>query len=223
MINIAIVEDEGLTVLFLNEVLSELGHSTKGIFDNAEETMTFLKQTHVDLVFMDIEIAGALDGIQTAERIHRRYPKVKFIFLTSYKDSDTIQRAQNVKPIGYLIKPVIQSDIEAIMMVAQGQVKKDSKEGYSLQLGEYTYNMNEKILQKDQNPIRLTKNEQQCFHELVLHRDMYVSAEHLISAIWGDEDNRIASLRELTSRLRKKLSGLTLENIPKVGYILHDS
>lgn len=219
--NIIIVEDEGITAFFLKEVIEDLEHKVVGVFDEGNSLLDFLKDNSVDVIFMDIQINGSMDGIQLANIIYRKYPDIKFIFLTSYKDSETILNAQVVKPMGYLIKPVVEKDIEAILMVVGGRDSiSNQKKSNEIIFGEYMYDIENKSLYRGDEYISLAKNEHRCFHTLILHRDTTVSTEQLIFSIWGDEDGRLSSLRELTYRLRKKLPGIALMNIPNMGYIL---
>ena len=123
--NIAIVEDEGITALFLKESIEEFGHCAVGMYDNSTPFLEFLQQnSEIDLDFMDIQINGKLDGIQLAYEISLKYPNISIVFITSFKDSDTIKSAKIVSPLGYLIKPVVESDLEAILMVVESFRKK---------------------------------------------------------------------------------------------------
>lgn len=219
--NIMIVEDEGVTALFLREIISDLGHNIVGVFDNSDALLTFLKNSSVELIFMDININGALDGIQTATIVHNKYPDISFVYLTSYKDSQTIKDAQAVKPLGYLIKPVLESDLEAIMMVVEGgkQIYKKS-EPLEIIFAEYKYNIKTKTLSTNSEVIPLSKNELTCINTLVLNKNSYISSEQLIATIWREEKDRIVSLRELIYRLRKKLPNLPLHSNSNIGYAL---
>lgn len=216
---IVIVEDEGVIALFLQSILQGFGHDVAAVFNNGNSLFTFLKSNSVDLIFMDININGSLDGIQTANTVHGRYPDISFVYLTSYRDSETIKSAQSVRPLGFLIKPVVESDIEAIMMVVEGY-KNSSLKLLPEQIifGEYCYKINS--LYKDDKIIALSKNEAICIKALVKNRNTYISSEQLISTIWENEADRIVSLRELVHRLRKKLPNLPLKSVPNVGYIL---
>ena len=222
--NIVILEDEGLTALFLKEVITDIDHDVIGVFDSSHDLLPFLKDNKVDLIFMDININGSYDGIQTAYLVQNKYPNISFVFLTSYKDSDTIKSAQAVKPMGYLIKPVLESDIEAVMMVVEGYKKSHVKmEPVEIVCGEYSYNINTKTLYTNNKVITLSKNEAICIQTLVSSRDSYISSEQLVAKIWGEEANRIVSLRELIYRLRKKLPSLPLSSSSNVGYMLSSS
>jgi len=57
-----------------------------------------------DLILMDIVLGGDIDGIQTAAEILKE-TEVPIIFATSYSDEDTLKRAKETAPYGYIIKP----------------------------------------------------------------------------------------------------------------------
>ena len=218
---IVIVEDEGITALFLQETIEECSHEVVGVFDEGNALLIFLEDNEVDLIFMDININGVLDGIQVADLVYHKYQHIFFVFLTSYKDSHTIESARVVRPIGYLIKPVLEKDIEAILMVSEGYKDKFEIENINdVHIGEYIYNIENAMICRSGEFIALSKNEHRCLRELILHRGTQVSIEQLLFSIWGEDENRLPSLRELTYRLRKKLPGVHIDNIPNVGYIL---
>lgn len=219
--NVVIVEDEGVTALFIKEVLRDLKHNVAAVFDNADELFSFLKSNQVDLIFMDINIKGSYDGIQTATIAHARYPNISFVYLTSYKDSETIKSAQAVNPLGYLIKPIVESDLEAILMVVGGYKKSSLRvEPTQIRFGDYSYNLKTKTLSVNNTVITLSKNELLCIDILAHNRNSYISSEQLIARIWGDEENRFDSLRELIYRLRKKVPNLPLHSSSNIGYTL---
>lgn len=219
--HVIIVEDEAITVLFLKKTIENLGHNVVSVFDEGEALLTYLKINEVDVIFMDIQINGKLDGIQVANLIHSKYPEINFVFLTSFKDSQTIEDASSVNPIGYLIKPVTKRELEAILMVAKAyHPTKPLPLSSVIYLGSYAYYSKEHVLYEDGTLVMLSKNEHLCLQELISSQNHHVSTEQLILSIWGDEKNRISSLRELTSRLRKKLPKLQIESIPNIGYIL---
>jgi len=219
--NIVIVEDEGITAFFLKDAINETEHKVVGVFDNGNSTLSFLKDNSVDLIFMDINISGALDGIQTAQKAHIKYPDISFVFLTSYKDSNTIAEAQIIKPLGYLVKPVTQSDIEAILMVVEGRRNTiNNSNSDEIICQNFRYNLKTKILHQNGEIVNLSSNEQTCLDMLIHNRNNYISANQLINKIWKDDKNRESSLRELIYRLRKKLSCITLSSTPNIGYML---
>jgi len=59
---------------------------------------------------MDIMLKGKLDGIQTAEIIHREF-NIPVIYLTAYSDKKTLDRANVTTPYGYIVKPFNEKDL----------------------------------------------------------------------------------------------------------------
>ncbi|MEE8389910.1 MAG: response regulator [Anaerolineae bacterium] len=66
---------------------------------------------------MDINLAGKLDGIETAAQIQTRFD-IPVVYLTSYGQDTMIQRAKITKPYGYLTKPVDERELCATIETA---------------------------------------------------------------------------------------------------------
>ncbi len=101
---IAIVEDEPIIAADLADRLAELGYAVVGTFDTGEALLEALPTRMADLILLDIQLAGALDGVGTALRI-RQSMDIPLIFLTSNSDEATFQRARAVRPSAFLSKP----------------------------------------------------------------------------------------------------------------------
>ena len=54
---------------------------------------------------MDILLQGKSDGISAVEEI-RKYSDVPVIYITSFSDKPTVNRAKKTAPVEYLTKPV---------------------------------------------------------------------------------------------------------------------
>ena len=217
---VIIVEDEGITALFLQESVKNLGHEVVGVFDNGAELFSFLEAHKADLILMDINIKGALDGIQCAHKVHTKYSNTDIVFLTSYKDKNTIKEAQGVRPLGYLIKPVSEVDLDAILMVVAGHRKTAIPKKNVVEIRPYRYDFDQKIMHKGDEVIALSSKEKICLEMLIRHANAYITAEQLTQTLWTDDTDRTSSLRELIYRLRKKLPELALLSTPNTGYLL---
>lgn len=220
--NIVIIEDEVVISLFLETILEELNHRVIHSFDNAQDLLNILKlDTQIDLIFMDINIKGSIDGIMLAKKVKETNHSIAIVFITSYQDSDTIQQTRDIKPIGYLIKPILKSHIESIMMIVETQISQQNKSKLNdeYNLGSYLYNFETKLLYFQNEVITMSINEINCLEILIKNRDSYTSAEQLMHGIWN-QDKSITSLRELIHRVRKKIPKVEIQNIPNLGYRL---
>lgn len=222
---ILIVEDEILSAEFLKLTLQKLKHEVISIVDNAETCIGVLKENAIDLVLMDINIKGSMDGLQLAKEISKLY-NLKIIFITSYSDSQTIKEASLSSPIGFLIKPIIKSNIEAIMMVANTQFtyedEEKEKEVDKIFFGALHYNFEKNLFIRNNKIVSLSKLETKAVELLIQNINRSVSSEQLMNTLWQEEKSK-SSLRELLSRLRKKLPELKLQNYSHIGYILYSN
>lgn len=217
---ILIIEDEPLTATFIKQTLNQLGYTMVDIVDNAVACEDILKEKEIDLVLMDINIKGSVDGLQLAQKLNTQQ-QIKIIFITSYNDSETIKEAALSSPIGYLIKPIIKSNIEAIMMIASAQLCSSlERKEKAIYFDALKYDLKSKLFTRDKEIIQLSKLETKALELFIQNLDSAVSSDTLINTLWNDERPK-SSLRELLSRLRKKFPELRLQNYSNIGYILY--
>jgi len=119
-LRIVVVDDEIIIARTLQEILVDLGHDVPEIAISKEEAIESAKRIMPDLVFMDIRLSGAADGIEAGEYIAIKLG-IPVIFLTAYCDEATFSRAKAAKPYGYLIKPVSVRDIQIVTNIAIGR------------------------------------------------------------------------------------------------------
>lgn len=103
-IKILIVEDEVIVAKNIENQLVNNGYKVTGIAVSAEEAISNARIEKPDIVLMDIKLKGKIDGIEAADHLRKIY-RLPVIFLTSYTDEDTFQRAKLTEPFGYLVKP----------------------------------------------------------------------------------------------------------------------
>ena len=114
--NILVVEDEFVTARHIADSLKELGYGIAGLVATGEEAVKKAAETHPDLVLMDIRLKGPLDGIQAAEQIASL--QIPIVYLTSYSDDRTVERAKITEPYGYLIKPFTDTELKTTLEMA---------------------------------------------------------------------------------------------------------
>ncbi len=101
---ILIVEDESIISLDIRNSLERSGYQVAGQADRGEDAIKQAGELHPDLILMDIGLKGNMDGIAAAEQIRTRFD-LPVIFLTSYSDQSTLERARVAEPFGYILKP----------------------------------------------------------------------------------------------------------------------
>ena len=117
--NIIIVEDEFVIAMETKSNLVDLGYNVTSIVDTGEKLIAKIKDEIPDLILMDIQIKGNTDGIEVAEFIRSNYSlSIPLIFLSAYAEDDKLERAKQVYPSGYLIKPVQARELKASIEMA---------------------------------------------------------------------------------------------------------
>ncbi|MBS9524950.1 response regulator [Litoribacter ruber] len=123
-LNILITEDDTVSALLLKKALEKNNHKILAIADSGEEALEFLEQNTADMVMMDINLAGELDGIRTTEIINEKYA-IPVVYLTASSDEETLQKVVGTNPSAYVIKPF---NIRELNMVIELAIFKDRKE-----------------------------------------------------------------------------------------------
>lgn len=108
---IAIVEDELLVAWSLETTVEDMGYSVTGIFSNADAVLASLLLHPVDLVLMDINLGGGMDGVDAARRITAA-STARIIFISAYADPAVQARIRDSIPGAVLLrKPVQQAEL----------------------------------------------------------------------------------------------------------------
>lgn len=116
-LKILIVEDEMITAESIKDMLEDLGYEVQDIFIRAEKALEAIEQEAPDIALFDIHLKGEKTGIWLAEQVRKSH-NFPYIFLTSYGDKDTIEKASQTHPYGYLLKPIEKQHLFASIEVA---------------------------------------------------------------------------------------------------------
>ncbi len=115
---IAVVEDEGIVAMDIGKCLTSLGYEIAFISDSGEKALEELEQTKADLVLMDVELKGNMDGLETALIVKDKH-SIPVIFLTAFEDDETLAKINKLSPSGYLVKPFedeeLRSKLESVL------------------------------------------------------------------------------------------------------------
>lgn len=114
---ILVVEDEIIVARDIEQQLVELGYQPLGHAPHGEEAIAMAEQLVPDLVLMDIQLNGALDGIAAAQAI-RTLLKLPVVFLTAFVADDVIARAKLSDPFGYILKPFSDRELRTVIEMA---------------------------------------------------------------------------------------------------------
>ncbi len=109
-VSILIVEDEALVASYIQNVLEESGFIISGVASSGPEAISLASEAAPDLALVDIKLAGPMDGIEVAQLLQERFG-VRSIFLSGVHDPETMVRANETQPLGFLQKPFRPSQV----------------------------------------------------------------------------------------------------------------
>lgn len=114
---ILIVEDDAINIAVIERQLVKLGYSIAGIVRTGEEAVECARKNRPDLVLMDVELEGEMDGIEAAAII-RKSSSIPVVYLTANSDDQTIERARSTEAYGYLHKPFQEREVHSTVQMA---------------------------------------------------------------------------------------------------------
>lgn len=101
---ILIAEDENIIAKDIEKTLIKLGYLIAGSVRSGEQLLEQFTSSDPDLILMDINLEGALSGIEASRELWKR-KEVPVIYLTALADNDTLHNAKYTEPYGYIVKP----------------------------------------------------------------------------------------------------------------------
>lgn len=119
--SILVVEDDPVISQLISWRLKKLGYEVKGTAQTVKEAISRIRSGAPDLVLIDIILAGGDDGTALGSQIRREYG-IPFIYLTAHSDDETLSRAIDTGPSGFLLKPFKDEELKVAIEVALKQV-----------------------------------------------------------------------------------------------------
>ncbi|MDT7830457.1 response regulator [Pricia sp. S334] len=102
---VILVEDNFIIQMFLEEIITAMGHEVLACTDNGDDTLELLKTHTPDVLLLDIGLSGGWSGIELAGIIKEKH-QIPFVFLTGNSDKDTLDKANYHSPLHIIQKPI---------------------------------------------------------------------------------------------------------------------
>lgn len=115
--SVLLIEDDAVVGQDIKETLIGLGYNLVGWAAAGRDAVRMAEELEPDVVLMDVGLKGDMDGIQAATAIHER-ASVPIVFMTGYRDENTLHRAVCSEPAGYLVKPFEEIELRCAIEVA---------------------------------------------------------------------------------------------------------
>lgn len=123
---VLIVEDDMIIAANISLQLTKAGYEITGIESRGEEAVIHSRLNTPDIILMDINLKGALNGIDTVKKI-QEFSDIPVIYITANNDEPTFEEARQTHPFAFIAKPITKSNMLRALALATEQVKTKSK------------------------------------------------------------------------------------------------
>lgn len=114
-----IADDEPITRMDVREMLQEAGHVVVAEAGDGETAVSLVRSHRPDLVLLDVKMP-VMDGLAAAQQIHRER-LAPVLLLTAYSQVEIIEQAKESGVLGYLVKPIRESDLLPMVEVVSAK------------------------------------------------------------------------------------------------------
>ena len=121
-IRILIVEDDMIIAANISLQLTNLGYQITGMVSRGEEAFRHIKENAVDIILLDINLKGSLNGIDTAKAI-QKIRNIPIIYLTANSDNATFNEAKETQPRAFITKPFNKLRLQRTVALVAEQLK----------------------------------------------------------------------------------------------------
>ena len=128
--NILVVEDDGIIAFEIQDRLERLGYSVPAIAISGNEALRLARSFSFDLILMDISLRGRMDGIETAQAL-KTERDVPVVYVTAHSDAETLHRASQTGPLGYVTKPFSDREFNKTVQTSLSRSKRISSHNFS--------------------------------------------------------------------------------------------
>lgn len=125
-IRILATEDDTLHEEMLRITIEQLGYELIDVIYKPSSLFVKIDATKPDILLMDIDLGDDVSGIDLVKEVNEKYD-IPVIYVTSFADSDTFQKAKKTYPAAYIVKPYKESELQrAIELAINNQQNKFS-------------------------------------------------------------------------------------------------
>ncbi|MDY0053014.1 MAG: response regulator transcription factor [Aliarcobacter sp.] len=215
MYKILLLEDDELFASTVEDFLSDEGFDVD-IASDGEECLELNFKKNYDLYIFDINVPK-INGLDLLKQLRQSDDNTPTIFLTSYKDKDTLHDAFLKGCDDYLKKPV---DLDELILRIKALLKRNKKQFEIIQLSEnLTFNPSSKRVYENEVDINLPIKVLDLMELFVENRGEIVTKNMIITKLWAtNEEYSEGSIRVYINQIKKLLDKDSILNIKGIGY-----
>jgi DNA-binding response OmpR family regulator len=213
---ILILEDEKVLGDSIEEYLSDSGYEVSN-FTNSEKALDAIYDTSYDLLLLDVNVHGKLNGFELLEVLRESDITVPAIFITSLNNIEDLTHGYTSGCCDYIRKPFDLAELKLrVEQVIKTYCFASSENIIELSFS-YVYDTKKMKLTLNEEVISLSKTETKLLELLIKNRGSVVTYDMFWEEVWGEWIDP-TNIRVQVGSLRKKLDNDFIQNARGVGY-----
>ncbi|MDO6561794.1 response regulator transcription factor [Amphritea sp. 1_MG-2023] len=221
MMNVLLVEDDldlATTIVDYLEIEAiQCDHASNGLMG-----LNLIQSNHYQMIMLDINMPK-MDGLTLCNTLREKGMDIPILMLTARDGLENKLQGFKAGSDDYLVKPF---DMQELVARVQVLAKRRSGEVKRLILGDLTLDLTQHTAQLKQQTLKLSPIAFKLLEALVRASPQPLSRQHIMQAVWGDEQPDSNSLKVHIHHLRKQLdvnsSNITLETISGIGFAIKE-
>jgi DNA-binding response OmpR family regulator len=226
------VDDEAGIRYFIQEALQPLGYNVVTASDGSE-ALQQLRDTHFDLVLLDLKLGGRVNGMRVLEAIRWRWPNTAVVILTAHGTMQSALEAIREGVDGYLLKPVEAQELrQAVQDAISRRSLLNSRQSHpqvSLKRGPFSVDLERRVVERDGQALDLTPQEFKLLVYFLENAGSVIAPGELAEVVRHDKPDNLKEARQIirwhVHRLRQKVEPIPEQpryilNVRGVGYTL---
>lgn len=206
-------ETRNQTVKMLKNYFTKIVTAIDGV-----QGLQKFKTEHFDIIFTDINMPNS-NGIEMISEIRQFNKTVPIIIFTAFDKTEYFLETINQGIDGYILKPYDLTQFNKTINKTIDKLLTQDKQQDIIQLNDiYTWDIAKSILKQDNEVIKLTRNEMKLMNLMVTDLDATFSSFEIENYIFNDDEENNKRIRNLVSRLNKKLDNILIEAVYGIGY-----
>lgn len=217
MTKILLLEDDELFSSSLIDYLEEFGNYEITHVSRSNELLNLTYENRYDLYLLDINVPD-INGLDLLGELRTSDDNTPTIFLTSYKDKDTLKSGFLKGADDFMTKPF---DMDELILRIESLMKRCLKQSI-ITIKNIEFNLDNKSVKKDGLSVKFGLKTLELFELFYQNNNAVVSKEMIINRLWNpNEEYSEGSIRVYVNHIKKLFDDETvfkISNIKNVGY-----
>jgi len=217
MTKILLLEDDELFSLSLIDYLEEFGEFELTHASSSNELLELTYNNRYDIYLLDINVPD-INGLDLLKELRASGDETPAIYLTSYKDKETLTTGFENGADDFLTKPF---DMDELILRINSLIKRFKKHTV-ITLDNLEFNIDNKTVKKDGEIIKFGLKALDLFELFYQNNHSIVSKDMIIQRLWNtSEEYSDGSIRVYVNNIKKLFDDENLfqiTNIKNIGY-----